>query len=74
MNTIFERDDQPPRRKRADASGISLSEHDAAIAKGMLLRGDAQHAIAAYFGVNPGRIAEVAAGDRFCLGDADSGR
>ena len=50
---------------RAEASGISLSEDDAAVGKGMLERGDRQHDIAAYFGVNGGRIAEVATGDKF---------
>ncbi|HTW50361.1 MAG TPA: hypothetical protein VME45_00505 [Stellaceae bacterium] len=47
---------------KAQASGISLSHRDTSIAKGMLLRGDRQHDIAAYFGVNGGRIAEIAAG------------
>jgi hypothetical protein len=51
--------------KRACASGISLSEGDAAIIKGMLFRGDRQHDIAAWFGVNAGRIAEIATGFRF---------
>lgn len=51
--------------KRATASGIVLSKHDAAIVKGMLLRGDRQHDIAAWFGVNGGRIAEIAIGYRF---------
>jgi hypothetical protein len=51
--------------KRACASGISLSEGDAAIVKGMLFRGDRQHDIAAWFGVNAGRIAEIATGFRF---------
>lgn len=31
----------------------------------MLLRGDAQHFIAAWFGVNPGRVAEIATGEHF---------
>ncbi len=31
--------------------------------KGMLLRGDRQHDIAAYFGVNAGRVAEVTKGE-----------
>lgn len=47
---------------RAPSSGISLTEADAAIAKGMLARGDRQHDIAAWFGVNGGRIAELASG------------
>jgi hypothetical protein len=51
--------------RRACASGISLSENDAAIVKGMLIRGDRQHDIAAWFGVNAGRIAEIATGCRF---------
>lgn len=36
-----------------------LSKDQIAIAKGMLNRGDKQHSIAAYFGVNGGRIAEI---------------
>lgn len=51
--------------RRACASGIVLSENDAAIVKGMLARGDRQHDIAAWFGVNAGRIAEIATGFRF---------
>ena len=51
--------------QRARPSGIHLNEHDAAIAKGMLARGDRQHDIAAWFGVNGGRIAEIAAGRKF---------
>lgn len=50
---------------RAPASGISLNEDDAAIVKGMIERGDRQHDIAAWFGVNGGRIAEISNGDRF---------
>jgi hypothetical protein len=50
---------------RAASSGISLDEDDAAIVKGMLARGDRQHDIAAWFGVNGGRIAEIATGQRF---------
>lgn len=51
--------------RRACSSGISLSESDAAIVKGMLVRGDRQHDIAAWFGVNGGRIGEIATGHRF---------
>ena len=47
---------------RAPASGIRLSDEDAAIVKGMLIRGDRQHDIAAWFGVNGGRVANVATG------------
>src|SRR2546423_15660733 len=48
---------------RAPPSGQTLSHRDARFIKGMLARGDRQHDIAAYFGVNAGRIAEVATGD-----------
>lgn len=50
---------------RAEPSGIRLDEDDAAIVKGMLARGDRQHDIAAWFGVNGGRIAEVSTGAKF---------
>jgi hypothetical protein len=50
---------------RAQPSGIKLSVQDAALIKGMLDRGDRQHDIAAWFGINGGRIAEVARGSRF---------
>lgn len=51
--------------KRARASGITLTEADVAVAKAMLARGDRQHDVAAWFGVNGGRIAEIATGHRF---------
>lgn len=47
---------------RAQASGIRLTAEDAAIVKGMLARRDRQHDIAAWFGVNPGRVNEIAKG------------
>ncbi len=50
---------------RAEPSGIRLTATDAAVVKGMLLRGDRQHDIAAWFGVNGGRVAEIATGRRF---------
>jgi|688.fasta_scaffold174621_2 hypothetical protein len=50
---------------RADPSGIRLEATDAAIVKGMLARGDRQHDIAAWFGVNGGRIADIATGRKF---------
>lgn len=50
---------------RASNSGISLTEEDAAIIKGMLRRGDRQHDIAAWFGVNGGRICEISTGAKF---------
>ncbi len=51
--------------RRAQSSGITLSAADAALIKGMLRRGDSQHDIAAWFGVNGGRVAEIAVGVRF---------
>lgn len=39
-----------------------LTEEQVAIVKGLLARGEKQHDIAAYFGCNAGRIAEVATG------------
>ena len=50
---------------RASPSGIRLNNHDAAIIKGMLARGDRQHDIAAWFGVNGGRIGEISSGQNF---------
>ncbi len=50
---------------RAVTSGISLTKEDAALVKGMLYRGDRQHDIAAWFGVNGGRIAEISVRKRF---------
>jgi hypothetical protein len=44
---------------RGKASGYSLTNSDAAIVLGMVARGDRDHDIAAWFGVNQGRIAEV---------------
>lgn len=51
--------------QRAEASGIKLTARDAAIAKAMLARGDRQHDIAAWFGVNGGRIGELATGKTY---------
>lgn len=48
---------------RGRASGISLYKSDARIVLGMVARGDRDHDIAAWFGVNQGRIAEVKAGE-----------
>ena len=50
---------------RANNSGNRLTENDAAIVKGMLIRGDRQHDIAAWFGVNGGRIGEISKGRKF---------
>jgi hypothetical protein len=45
-----------------EGRSVTLTVEQAALVKGMLGRGDKQHAIAAFFGVNGGRIAEVAKG------------
>ena len=42
-----------------------LTASDVSVVKAMLARGDRQHDIAAWFGVNGGRIAEIAKGRRF---------
>ena len=41
---------------------MALNDAEIAIVKGMLARGDRQHDIAAYFGINGGRIAEISTG------------
>ena len=51
--------------KRAAAGPRRLSADMAAVAKGMLARGDRQHDIAAYFGLNAGRISELAKGTTY---------
>jgi hypothetical protein len=50
---------------RAEPSGISLDPSDASLVKGMLSRGDRQHDIAAWFGVNGGRVADINTGKTF---------
>ncbi len=50
---------------RAEPSGLALTKQDAALIRGMILRGDRHHDIAAFFGVNQGRIAEIKDGTRF---------
>jgi len=50
---------------RAPISGIKLTRQDAALIKGMLHRGDRQHDIASWFGVNGGRIAEISTRARY---------
>jgi hypothetical protein len=47
---------------RGKASGYALSQADLAIVLGMQARGDRDHDIAAWFGVNQGRVAEVKEG------------
>ena len=44
---------------RANASGYSLTDRDVPIVLGMIARGDRKHDIAAWFGVNQGRIADA---------------
>ncbi|TXL79502.1 hypothetical protein FHP25_06035 [Vineibacter terrae] len=46
-----------------DDDMATFNYRETQIIKGMLLRGDKQHDIAAYFGENGGRIAEVATGN-----------
>jgi hypothetical protein len=41
---------------------MALNDAEIAIVKGMLIRRDRQHDIAAYFGVNGGRIGEISTG------------
>jgi hypothetical protein len=41
---------------------MSLSNKEASIVLGMAARGDSEHDIASYFGVNQGRIAEIKGG------------
>jgi hypothetical protein len=42
-----------------------LNAQAAAVIKGMLARGDRQHDIAAHFGENPARVAEIKSGEKF---------
>lgn len=51
--------------RRAEPSGLELTPSDAALIRGMINRGDRHHDIAAFFGVNQGRIAEIKGGTRF---------
>lgn len=50
---------------RAEPSGLKLTAADAALIRGMVRRGDRHHDIAAFFGVNQGRVAEIKDGTRF---------
>ena len=50
---------------RAKLSGIKLTKADVRLVKGMLNRGDRQHDIASWFGVNGGRIAEISTRAKF---------
>lgn len=48
---------------RSSASGYTLYKSDVKIVLGMAARGDRNHDIAAWFGVNQGRIAEAKNGE-----------
>lgn len=48
---------------RGRPSGYSLNTSDARIVLGMVARGDRKHDIAAWFGVNQGRIRQASDGD-----------
>lgn len=50
---------------KGKASGYTLVRSDAPIILGMVARDDRDHDIAAWFGVNQGRIAEVKDGSKF---------
>jgi hypothetical protein len=47
---------------KARTGSPSLTNKDASVALGMIARGDREHDIAAWFGVNQARIAEAKAG------------
>jgi hypothetical protein len=49
-------------RSRAKPSGHGITPEDASVIRGMLARGDRHHDIAAFFGINQGRIAEIKEG------------
>jgi hypothetical protein len=50
---------------RSKASGYVLKRVDAPVIMAVIARGDRDHDIAAWFGVNQGRIAEVKDGSKF---------
>ena len=55
---------------RAKPSGYRLKKENVPVVKGMIKRGDRKHDIAAWFGVNPGRIADAMKGE-FGQGDTE---
>lgn len=61
-------------RQSARGTRYRLNRDDAAVIKGMLARGDSQHDIASYFGVNGGRIAEIAIREKFPRAPVSQGR
>jgi hypothetical protein len=52
---------------KGKASGYTLVASDAPVILGMVARDDRDHDVAAWFGVNQGRIAEVKDGSKFGL-------
>ena len=50
---------------KIDGDDVELTEADAALVKGMLKRGDKQHHIAAFFGVDSRAISHVSTGKQF---------
>jgi len=56
---------------RGKISGYSLTKDDVKMVLGMDARGDRNHDIAAWFGVNQGRIAEAKSGEYGTLEAAD---
>jgi hypothetical protein len=50
---------------RASESGQHVTEEIASLVKAMVHRGDIKHDVAAFFGLNPGRVADVMKGRLF---------
>ena len=57
---------------RGKPGGNSLTNKDASIVLGMVARGDREHDIAAWFGVNQGRIAEIKTGSHGSIATAQT--
>lgn len=49
---------------------MALTQHEARLVFGMIASGDKHHDVAAYFGENPARVAEVLSGEAFGFLDA----
>lgn len=58
---------------RSNSSGYRLKATDAPTIVGMVARGDRDHDIAAWFGVNQGHVAEVKDGSKFGIPAAAPG-
>jgi hypothetical protein len=50
---------------RMHGDDVELTDHDAALVKGMIERGDKNETIAAYFGVNQRAISHIRSGKKF---------